>query len=253
MHTAADASIGATKRTFDVVQYVKRAGPVGVSDVANALELPTSTANDYLQSLTSLGYLQRTDGGYRLGLRFLELGESARADRHVVNVGQQEVDRLATQTGEHANLMIEEGGRGIFVYKATGENGVRLDTHPGMVVPLHTTALGKTIMAHMDESRVREIVDTHGLERVTERTIATEDALFDELETVRARGYAMDDEERIEGMRCVAAPVIFESEVIAAVSTSGPVTRFQGERFEEELPTQVKSAANVIEVNLSHA
>jgi DNA-binding IclR family transcriptional regulator len=122
-----------------------------------------------------------------------------------------------------------------------------------MVVPLHTTALGKAIMAHMDEDAVHEIVDTHGLSAVTEQTISTEESLFEALETIREQGYARDDEERVKGMRCIAAPIIFESEVVGAVSASGPVTRFQGGEFREVLPNQVKSAANVIEVNMTHS
>jgi DNA-binding IclR family transcriptional regulator len=252
MQAKSEVPIGATRRTFEILEYVKTAGPIGVSAVARELDLPTSTANDYLQSLRRLGYLQQTVEGYRLGLRFLDLGMSARRDRTIVDVATDEVDRLAKQTGEHANLMIEEGGRGIFVYKATGDNAVTVDTYPGMVVPLHTTALGKTILAHMAEDHVAEIVDKHGLKAVTENTIGTKKKLREALARVRERGYARDDEERIKGMRCVAAPIVHDGEVVAAVSASGPVTRFQGEQFEETLPMQVQSAANVIEVNMSH-
>jgi DNA-binding IclR family transcriptional regulator len=122
-----------------------------------------------------------------------------------------------------------------------------------MVLPLHTTALGKAIMPPTDEEAVREIVDRHGLPAVTEHTISTKDSLFEALETVREQGYARDDEERVKGMRCIAAPIIFEDAVVGAVSASGPVTRFQGEEFREVLPNQVKSAANVIEVNMTHS
>lgn len=253
MPETTDVPIGATRRTFEIIQHVKQFGPTGVSAVADNLDMPTSTANDYLQSLRQLGYLQQTADGYRLGLRFLDLGESARRDRTIYQVATDEVDRLAKQTGEHANLMIEEGGRGIFVYKATGENAVTVDTYPGMVVPLHTTALGKTILAHTERERVDEIVERHGLTGVTENTITSRDALEESLERIRDDGFARDDEERIEGMRCIAAPIVDDGGVVAAVSASGPVTRFQGEEFEETLPMQVQSAANVIEVNMSHS
>lgn len=252
MPDSTDVPIGATRRTFEILEHVKRSGPTGVSAIAAELDIPTSTANDYLQSLRQLGYLQQTSEGYRLGLRFLDLGESARRDRTIYEVATEEVDRLAKQTGEHANLMIEEGGRGIFVYKSTGENAVTVDTYPGMVVPLHTTALGKTILAHSERERVEEIVERHGLDGVTENTITSPEALEESLDRIRSQGFARDDEERIEGMRCVAAPIVYKGEVVAAVSASGPVTRFQGEEFDETLPMQVQSAANVIEVNMSH-
>jgi DNA-binding IclR family transcriptional regulator len=245
-------SIGATARTFAVLSVVQEARVVGVADVAAALDIPRSTAHDYLSSLTALGYLVRDEDGYRLGVRFLELGESARREREIFGIARPEIERLAAETGEHANLLIEEHGEGVFLYKATGENAVQLDTHPGMVVPLHTTALGKTIMAHLTEDRVYEIIERHGLPEVTEKTITDEEQLFAALETVREQGYAVDDEERIEGMRCIAAPIIHEGDVVAAVSLSGPVTRFEGERLEKQLPNQVRSTANVIEVNMTH-
>jgi hypothetical protein len=96
----------------------------------------------------------------------------------IYQVAKPEVDELASGTGEHANLMIEEHGRGVFLYKAQGDDAVQLDTHAGMRVPLHTTALGKAILAHSPSETVDAIVERHGLQQVTDQTITTREALM---------------------------------------------------------------------------
>jgi DNA-binding IclR family transcriptional regulator len=244
--------IGATERTFEIVELVDELGVARVSEVAEEIDIPTSTAHGYFQSLTQLGYLQRTSEGYRLGIRFLGLGESARRDRELYHLAQHEIDRLAEDIGEHANLMIEEHGLGTIVYKSKGENAVSLDTYPGVSLPLHATAMGKVIMANLPEARRAEIIDTHGLEAITENTIADEATLEGELEEIRDRGFARDDEERIDNIRCVAAPIYRGEAVIGSLSISGPVTRFTGELWEEKLPTRVEDAANIIQFEIKY-
>jgi DNA-binding IclR family transcriptional regulator len=114
--------------------------------------------------------------------------------------------------------------------------------------------MGKAILAHLPESRVHEILDRHGLPEKTEQTITERDALFEELSEIRERGVAFDREERLSGLRCVAVPILSNSSrVEGALSVSGPTSRMQGERFESELPERLRSAANVIELNITYS
>lgn len=246
--------VQAAATTFEIIETVRELEGAGVSELADHLSKPKSTVHDYLQTLTEANYLINQDGHYRVGARFLELGGHARSRMLVYQIAQPEVKKLARETGEHANLMIEEHGKGIFLCKSKGEEAVRLDTHAGMRVHLQTTALGKTILAHLPDDRVDEILDTHGLPEVTEETVTNRAELKDQLEEIRERGYAFDNEERVKGMRCVAAPITGpEDEVFGAISVSGPVSRMQGERFSTELPDMVTNAANVVEVNIAHS
>jgi DNA-binding IclR family transcriptional regulator len=246
--------VKSTATTVEAIDALMALDHPGVAGVADHLDVPKSTAHDHLSTLIELGFVVKEPDGYRLGARFLEYGGYAREQMKVYRVARPIVNRLAEDTGEHANLLVEEHGLGIFLYKAKGEDAVTLDTHPGMRVPLQTTALGKTILAHLPEERTAEIIDEHGLPRVTERTITDRDELFAELEQIRDQGYATDDEERVEGMRCIAAPVLDRDDnVVAAVSVSGPVSRTHDERFENEIPRRVLSAANVIEVNMTYS
>ena len=239
---------------FEIVEALKRLDRPSVVEVAQHVDLPKSTTHDHLSTLTKLGFVAREPDGYRLGARFLEYGGFVRENMKVYRVARPVVERLAAETGDHANLMIEEHGLGIFLYTAKGENAVNLDTYPGMRVPLHTTALGKAILAHCPREKVDRIIDEHGLQKETENSITDRETLFEQCEQIRGQGYATDNEERGEGVRCVAAPILNQNdEILAAVSVSGPVSRIHNEVFKGDLPQRVQSAANVIELNMTYS
>jgi DNA-binding IclR family transcriptional regulator len=199
------------------------------------------------------GYLVTEGNEYHISTRFLEVGNYAQRRKKVFGIAKEEIDDLAEKTGHHANLMIEENQMGVFLYKSRGPDAVTVDTHAGMRVPLQTTALGKCLLAYRPREEVESILDRHGLPDVTENTISSRAELYDELERVRERGYATDDEERVRGMRCVAGPIRDDAgRALAAVSVSAPKSHMQGERFTEEVPRLVNNVVNVVEVNITY-
>ncbi|SFL34255.1 transcriptional regulator, IclR family [Halogranum rubrum] len=245
--------VKATRVSFDVVEALQELDEAGAAEISNHLGIPKSTAHDHLRTLEQLELVVNENGRYRTGTRFLDFGGYARQQMKIYNVARPEIRKLAEQTGEHSNLMVEEHGRGVFLYKAEGTNAVQLDTYNGYRVHLHTTAMGKAILAHFPEKRVRAILDRHGMPTVTEHTVDNEEELFEELAQIRSQGFARDLEERVRGMRCVAAPILRDDEVLGAISVSGPASRMQGERFESEIPDHVLRTANVIEVNMTYS
>ncbi|MFB6139124.1 MAG: IclR family transcriptional regulator [Halosimplex sp.] len=253
MHVERDPPIKSTAMSLDVVEAVHELDGATLPEIVEQFEKPRSTVHDHLKTLTDAGYLVKDGREFHVSVRFLNLGGRARAKSRFFQVAEGEVRQLAMDTGEHANLMVEENGRGIFLYKVKGQRSVTLDTYEGMEVDLHTTAMGKAILAWMDERRRDEIIDEHGLEPVTSETITDRDVLEEELADIRDRGYAIDNEERVDGVRCVAAPIITDGSVVGAVSVSAPKSRMNGDRFDETIPSEVLSTANIIEVNLQHA
>jgi len=246
--------VKAAKTSFEIITKLRELEGAGVSELASELDKPTSTIHDHLRTLEAEEYLVKSDGDYYVGTRFLGIGEQARSRQKVYTIARQEVDELADETGEHTNLMIEEHGRGVFLYKSRGPDAVQLDTHAGMRVPLQTTAMGKSILAFRSREEVDGIIDRHGLPQITEKTITDRGELYDELDEIAERGYAYDDEERVKGMRCVAAPITDDDgRAIAAMSVSGPKSRLRGQEFREEVPDLILSSANVIEVNLTYS
>lgn len=246
--------VKAAATSFRIIETLRDLNGAGASELADHLDMPKSTVYDHLQTLTDIEYLVKEEGTYHVGAQFLSLGGYARSQMKLYRVAASELQKLAEQTGEHVNLMIEEHGRGIFLYKVKGEDAVELDTYVGMRVYLQTTSLGKAILAHFPEAKVDEIIEAHGLPRITENTITDSDELKRELAEIRERGYAVDDEERVEGMRCVGAPILDSTgNSIGAISVSGPVNRLNEERFTTTVPKKVLSTANVIEVNMTYS
>lgn len=247
-------TITATRTSLRIVEALKRLDGAGVTGVANDLGIAKSTVHNHLQTLEDEGFVTNEGSVYRVGLRFLELGEYKRNRMDIYEKARPEVAELAEKTGEMANAAVEEHGEGVYITRAEGTEAVTVDTYAGKRVKLHCTALGKTILAQLSEERVDEIIDAHGLPARTENTITDRASLKSELAEVRKQGYAYDREERLSGLRCVAAPVVPEGgDLVAALSVSGPTTRIEGELFHEEIPKLLKSAANVIEINLVYS
>ena len=245
--------VKATRTSFEIVEAIRRMDRPGVTELANRLDLPSSTVYDHLKTLESDEYIVRRGDGYQVGMRFLDLGGHARQEMRLFRVAESEIQNLANETGEHANLMIEEHGMGVFLHTVKGEEAVQLDTHVGRRIHLHTSALGKSILAHLPSERVDQILDRRGLPTVTSKTIDSREELDAQLAEIRDRGYAIDDEERVEGMRCVAAPVLGgDDAVYGAVSVSGPRIKMDEDRIHDHLSDRVLSTVNVLEVNLKY-
>ena len=242
-----------TEKTLRLVEALMERGPCRVTDLSNHLDMGKSTVHNHLTTLREHGYVEQVGEEYRLGLKFLEVGGHTRKSMEIYQVAEPEIKLLAEETGELANLLVEEQGMGVYLMRAKGEKAVDLDTYAGLRVNLHTTALGKAILAHLPEERIAEIIDRRGLERETSESIGTEEELFDALADIRERGYAIDDGERLEGLRCIAAPVKSSSnEVLGAVSVSAPARRVSDEDLHGDLPERVLNAANVIELNVNY-
>jgi IclR family acetate operon transcriptional repressor len=255
MTTRGKNTVDAVRTTFRVLETLEELDGARVTELADRLDIPKSTVHNHLRTLLEEEYVVKDEdtNEYRIGLRHLKFGEHARSQT-LYQIAKPEIRELAENTGEHANLAMHEHGYGVYVYKATGEKAVKLDSYPGKRVYLHTTGFGKAMLAHMDEATREAVYDEHGLPAVTPNTTTDRDELEAELEEIRTRGYAIDDEERLDSMRCIAAPLTTTNgRVLGAISVSGPTGRLKGDYFEEELPDRVVSVANIIEINATYA
>jgi DNA-binding IclR family transcriptional regulator len=242
-----------TEKTLTLIDELMDREPCGVTELADEVQMGKSAVHNHLTTLQKHGYVLKTDGKYQLGLKFLEVGGSTRKFMEFYQVAEPEVESLANKTDELANLLVEEQGMGVYLMRAKGEEAVDLDTYAGLRTHLHTTALGKAILAYLSEARVEEIIEQRSLEPKTPRSIDSREQLFDALEDVRERGYAIDDGERLEGLRCIAAPVKNSSgNVLGAISVSAPASRVSDDDLHGPLSEQVLSAANVIELNINY-
>jgi len=246
--------VNSVETTFRIIEALHEHGGADSSDASSVTPAPKSTVHNHLQTLEANEYVVNDDGAYRVGCRFLELGAHARDRRAIYEVARPEVDRIAEETGELSGVVVEEHGRGVFLHRAKGERAVHVDTYAGKRIYLHGAALGKAVLAHLPEARVDGVVNRHGLPALTENTITDRDELRDELAEIRETGIAFDDEERLDGLRSVGAAITGENgDVLGAVSVAGPTSRLRDDRFREELPAVVRSAVNVIDLNVTYA
>jgi DNA-binding IclR family transcriptional regulator len=228
-------------------------GSRGVTELSAELGLAKSTIYKLLQTLLRRGYAVQdlATGRYRLGLKFLELGGVIQAGLSIRTIGHAHLQALMEATHETAQLGILEGGEVIYADKIDCARTIRMYSRVGRRSPLHCTALGKILLAHQPESRIREILGRR-LERFTPKTITTPRALRAELQQVREQGYAVDDEEFEEGLRCLAAPARdYTGAVVASLGIAGPAARFEPAQRPEMIKL-LKDAAETVSRDLGY-
>lgn len=233
-----------------IIEALQEHNGAGVTELANELGYSKGTIHSHLMTLLEHEYVVREEGIYRLSLRFLELGESAIDRINGYDAVVSELDDLASGSGELAQFATHEHGQIVYLYKTEGERAVQTASSIGMREYMHCTALGKAILSTMSEDRINEVIDMRGLPKFSEQTITTPEMLHAELDEIRQQGYAFDEEEKIEGLRCVGTPIqAINGRTMGAISISGPSSRMEETFYREKLPSMLTRSANVIEIN----
>ena len=199
-----------------------------LTQLSRSLRLHISTVHRLLVNLVSHGFVEEAPGsrGYQLSFKVLRMGLRVLDRLDFRLVAQPLLRELNQQTKETVHLAILQETRAISIEKFGSPQPVGLDARLGGVMPLHCTGVGKTLLAYQSENLLNQIARTPGLPRFTPHTITSLANLRKELERIREQGYAVDQEEAVEGLRCVAGPVFDHTgRVIAAFSVAGPATR----------------------------
>ncbi|MFC6722915.1 IclR family transcriptional regulator [Halobium palmae] len=237
------------EKGFRIIEIIEDEESATLTEVADRMDIARSTVHDYLTTLLDLEYLVKTNGNYHLGLKFARLGTNATEIVPLSSFVTPYLERLADETGETVWFLVEEFGLAVYLGHAEGEQGIKTEHFVGGRSHLHCHAGGKAILAQLPETRVNEIIDRHGLPKITENTITSQEALFEELKRIREQNYAQNYSEQLEETRAVSAAIVIEGDVLGAISVGGPAHRLRGERFDEELPSQVMSTVNEIKLN----
>jgi DNA-binding IclR family transcriptional regulator len=247
-------TVGATETSLAIVERLAANEGVGVSELAEALDLSKSTVHNHLQTLRELGYVLKSDGEYRVSLQFLGLGDQARQRHGLYHVAKSETDSLVEAVGERAQVMVEENDAGIYIYQSLADQAVRTDSHIGTVVNLHSTAVGKSYLAHMPAEERDALLDRIGFDEQTPNTILERKSLESELSQIAEQGYAFNDEEKTLGMRAVGASILSDDgELLGAISVSGPKNRLSGSWYHEQIPEMVTQSARVIGIKATYS
>lgn len=227
---AKESFVKSAKKIFQVLEELaKNGGRMKLKDISNNLGFPPSTVHRLLHTLTELGYVDQDtkSSDYIIGVKVLSLAASSLGGIDLGNIAFNYLVKLRDATGETANLAVMDGNESLYIQKVESRAMVRVFSLIGKRAPLHATGVGKIMMSDKSWFEVQEILEETGIPKITKFTIDSMEEMKDELETIRARGYAYDNEECELGAFCVAAPVRdYTGRVIASMSVSMPTNRF---------------------------
>jgi DNA-binding IclR family transcriptional regulator len=224
--------------------------PRGASaaELSRRAELPFSTTYRLLGSLTRDGFVDYEPDGrrYHLGLRVFQLGQRVSNHHGFAGTALPILRRVTEKTGEATILSVRDGHHHLTVNKVDGPQTFRVTSDPGHLGALHTTSVGKALVAFAEDAERQRLVEELELEPLTEFSITDREAFRADIEQVRRRGYAVMDEENELGMRAVAVPVFnAQGYAFASLATAVPVFRLSLEDLVALVPVLQEAASEL--------
>ncbi|WP_168794193.1 DNA-binding transcriptional regulator KdgR [Paraburkholderia aromaticivorans] len=219
------SSIG---RVFAILGAIGDSGQIGISELSQRLGMSKTTVHRVIQTLKALGYVTQEveTERYRLTIRLFELGAKALESVDLVREADVEMRRIGEATREAVHLGAFDEDAIIYIHKIDADYGLRMQSRIGRRNPLHSTAIGKVLLAWMDPADAREVLSHVEFRKSTQKTLSSAEAVLNILPHVREQGYGEDNEEQEEGLRCLAVPVFDRfGRVIAGLSISFPTMR----------------------------
>ena len=238
------------EKTIQIVEVMARGkGPMRLQDVAKKCGMPASTVMRMLNTLQVYGYVNQDPctQHYSLSLRFARLGCLVSEQTNMRDVARPFLAELAQRCQETVCLWCEAEMEVECTDVVDGPDGILMvSQRVGARAPLHATGAGKLLLLNYSNQKLNEYIAVKGLRALTPHTLVTREALVNSLETIRSRGYALEDEERELGARCVAAPVRdYSVRIVGGISVSGPTTRMSRARLEALAPLVMDMAGEL--------
>ncbi len=241
----AQNTIKSLDRAMEVLEFLSDTQGKTLSGLAADLSQSPATIYRILVTLEGRGLVEfdQVDQIWHIGPQAFVIGARFLRRTSLVERARPFLRSLMETTGETANLGIAQNGHVLFVSQVETHASIRAFFPPGTLSRLHASGIGKVLLSQMDTARIEKLLAEAPLEQFTEFTLTDHDALMADLNKTRARGYAIDGEERNLGMRCIAAPVFdINGEAVAGISVSGPTSRV-GTGHIAELSEAVVAAA----------
>lgn len=246
-------SIQSLDRGLVILEAVaKSSEPVSLGELTGLLGIDRSSVFRLANTLKRRGFLAYPSGrkDYILGPSVWRLSHEYDWGNMLIKVSHENLKLLASQLNETAHLAIREGKQALFVAHAAANNVIAISGQTGEMVPLYSTAHGKALLADLEKADLKALFGSGALRSYTKQTIVSLDALAKHCAVIRATGFAGDDGEYQEGIRCVAAPIRADGgTIIGSIGISAPVARFSEDRY-QEWGARVRDAAHRISARL---
>jgi IclR family KDG regulon transcriptional repressor len=249
--------VQAVARTLRILEVLAAEGELGLTDLAARVGVHKSTLYRFMCTLCDLGYVRRDPDTERFSLRLkiFEIGSSVYARLDLVKLASPTLERLSSATQETVHLAILDDGQLVYLSKIESKRSLRvsMQSRVGLTAPAYCTGVGKVLLAWAQTSFLDAYLKRCEFIRYTEKTIPDRLRLAAELQAIRNRGWAVDDEEHEYGVRCVAAPVREKGGgVVAALSIAGPTVRMGPDRL-GSIRTLVCEAADELSAALGYS
>lgn len=242
------ATIQALDRGLSVLALVSREGKATLTELAATADMAPSSVHRMLETLRLHELVEFDAYGqtWSIGAEAFRIGQGYTRQANYLEAARMRMRRLVAQTGETASVAALEGHELVYVSQVETQAPIRAFIPPGTRGPLQATGIGKVLLACMSESACRAILAARSVPAFTRNTITDVGGLLAECEQIRARGWAVDNEERYLGMRCLAAPIFNEfGEAVAGLSISGPTVRLGADELERH-GSAVRAAADEV-------
>lgn len=238
------------EKTFCIIEIMASSHvSMRLQDIALEADLPASTALRLLNTLQTLGYVNQDDNSlkYSLSLKFTRIGNLVSSRISIRELARPYLAELSQKCQEAACLGIEQDGEIVYIDVENGpDNMLKIMQYIGKRAPMHCTGIGKLILSTYDDNKLSEYIEEKGLPFFTPNTLVIKEALLERLKAIRANGYATDNQECELGASCMAAGIKdYNSQIIAGISVSGPITRMTPERLEVIRPWVMETANKV--------
>lgn len=224
-------------KIFNIIETLSETGPIGLIDLSNILGLHKSTTFRLLNSLIYMGYVlqEKETSKYMLSFKILEIAGRMMDKMDMVSIVHPYIVQLAEQCNETVHLVQRIGNALVYIDKVESEvNSVRMVSKIGTSIPMYCSGVGKAILAALPKKEVEEIWNASEITKKTANTIVKLQDLDQILEEVKEKGYALDNEENEEGVKCIAVCITdYKGKPMNAISISAPVSRMSEERIQE--------------------
>lgn len=248
-------TIKSLDRALVVLSELARMESASLTRLSKRLDESPATVYRVLSTLALHGMVESVDDAqtWHIGPKAFLIGSVFLRRTSLVERSRPILRRLMEATGETANLGIAKDDHVLFVSQVETHAPIRAFFPPGTLSPMHASGIGKVLLTQFDSARFEQFVG-NGLESFTDHTLSDPQKLRADIEAIRARGYSVDDQERNEGMRCIAAPILNAfGEVVAGISVSGPTSRVAADKVESFARQVVEAAAEASRALGAHA
>jgi len=220
---------------LSIIDYINKNDSATLKKISNDIGIPKSTALGILKTLEQFEYINKLeDKEYELGIYLFELGNNVRKKINLDVIAKPYLEKLADKLGETINLAILDNNEVLLLDKYKPDYGFQIGAQIGTRLKPHCIAVGKVLISHLEEEELDLLIEKNGLPRMTTNTIIDKDKLKSHLKQVFKEGFAEDNGELMENMRCIAAPIYnHKGENIAAISISSLDSKLRGEVFDE--------------------